>query len=147
MSVDTGTIVEGTVVKITNYGAFVELPDGRSGLVHIREIADTYVKDVRDYLKEQEKVKVKVLGLNERGKLDLSVKQALSPEERVARVRAKTSFEDKQKSTRLNSSHITISYAVFCLKKKKKKKKQKRIQKKTNLKRKNNNNHKTDNHT
>ena len=53
MSVDTGTIVEGTVVKITNYGAFVELPDGRSGLVHIREIADTYVKDVRDYLKEQ----------------------------------------------------------------------------------------------
>src|SRR5438094_7790326 len=81
MSVDTGTIVEGTVVKITNYGAFVELPDGRSGLVHIREIADTYVKDVRDYLKEQEKVKVKVLGLNERGKLDLSVKQALSRSE------------------------------------------------------------------
>lgn len=98
MSVEAGTIVEGTVVKITNYGAFVELPDGRSGLVHIREIADTYVKDVHDYLREQEKVKVKVLGLNERGKLDLSVKQALTPEERVARVRAKTSFEDKLKA-------------------------------------------------
>jgi len=98
MSVEAGSIVEGTVVKITNYGAFVELPDGRSGLVHIREIADTYVKDVRDYLKEREKVKVKVLGVNERGKLDLSVKQALSPEERVARVRAKTSFEDKMKA-------------------------------------------------
>src|SRR3989442_14108245 len=68
------------------------------GLVHIREIADIYVKDVRDYLKEQEKVKVKVLGLNERGKLDLSVKQALSPEERAARARAKTSFEDKLKA-------------------------------------------------
>lgn len=98
MSVDTGNIVEGTVVKITNYGAFVELPDGRSGLVHIREIADTFVKDVHDYLKEQEKVKVKVLGLNDRGKLDLSVKQALSPEERVARVRAKASFEEKMKA-------------------------------------------------
>jgi len=98
MSVEAGTIVEGTVVKITNYGAFVELPDGRSGLVHIREIADTYVKDVRDYLKEQEKVKVKVLGINERGKLDLSVKQALSPEERVARVRSKASFEEKMKT-------------------------------------------------
>ncbi len=98
MSVEAGSIVEGTVVKITNYGAFVELPDGRSGLVHIREIADTYVKDVHDYLKEQEKVKVKVLGLNERGKLDLSVKQALTSEERVARVRAKTSFEDKMKA-------------------------------------------------
>ncbi len=98
MSVDVGSIVEGTVVKITNYGAFVELPDGRSGLVHIREIADTYIKDVRDYLREQERVKVKVLGVNERGKLDLSVKQALSPEERVARARAKTSFEDKMKA-------------------------------------------------
>jgi S1 RNA binding domain protein len=98
MAVETGTIVEGTVVKITPYGAFVELPDGRSGLVHIREIADVYVKDVHDYLKEQEKVKVKVLGLNERGKLDLSVKQALSPEERALRSRSKTSFEDKLKA-------------------------------------------------
>ena len=98
MVVETGAVVEGTVVKITPYGAFVELPDGRSGLVHIREIADVYVKDVRDYLKEQEKVKVKVLGLNERGKLDLSVKQALSPEERAARARVKSSFEDKLKA-------------------------------------------------
>lgn len=98
MSVEVGAIVEGTVVKITNYGAFVELPDGKSGLVHIREIADIYVKDVRDYLKEQEKVKVKILGVNERGKLDLSVKQALSPEERAARAKTKTSFEDKLKA-------------------------------------------------
>jgi S1 RNA binding domain protein len=97
-TVTPGTIVEGTVVKITHYGAFVELPDGKSGLVHISEIADTYVKDVKDYLKEQDKVKVKILGLNEKGKLDLSVKQALSPEERVARARARTSFEDKLKA-------------------------------------------------
>ncbi len=95
---DVGSIVEGTVVKITHYGAFVELSEGKSGLVHISEIADTYVKDVRDYLKEQERVKVKVLGVNERGKLDLSVKQALSPEERVVRARAKVSFEDKLKA-------------------------------------------------
>lgn len=98
MDVDTGTIVEGTVVKITNYGAFVELPDGKSGLVHISEIADTYVKDVKDYLKEHDKVKVKILGLNEKGKLDLSVKQALSPDERQQRSRARTSFEDKLKA-------------------------------------------------
>ncbi len=98
MSVEVGTIVEGTVVKITHYGAFVELPDGKSGLVHISEIADTYVKDVKDYLKEQERVRVKILGVNERGKLDLSVKQALSPEERAARARARSSFEDKLKA-------------------------------------------------
>lgn len=98
MSVDVGTIVEARVVKITNYGAFVELPDGKSGLVHISEIADVYVKDVRDYLKERETVKVKVLGLNDKGKLDLSVKQALSSEERVARTREKKSFEEKLKA-------------------------------------------------
>jgi S1 RNA binding domain protein len=95
MSLEAGTIVEGTVVKITHYGAFVELSDGKSGLVHISEIADTYVKDVRDYLKEQDRVKVKVLGYNDKGKLDLSVKQALDPSERQARVRAKASFDEK----------------------------------------------------
>jgi S1 RNA binding domain protein len=95
MSLEAGTVLEGVVVKITHYGAFVELPDGKSGLVHISEIADTYVKDVRDYLKEQERVKVKVLGYNEKGKLDLSVKQALDPSERQARARAKASFEEK----------------------------------------------------
>src|SRR5207302_9558644 len=94
MSLETGTILEGIVVKITHYGAFVELPDGKSGLVHISEIADTYVKDVRDYLKEQEKVKVIVLGYNDKGKLDLSVKQALDPTERQSRVRAKAPFDE-----------------------------------------------------
>lgn len=98
MSVEAGAIVEGTVVKITHYGAFVELPDGKSGLVHISEIADTYVKDVKDYLRERERIRVKVLGVNEKGKLDLSVKQALSPEERTARVRSRASFEDKLKA-------------------------------------------------
>jgi S1 RNA binding domain protein len=95
MSLEAGTIVEGTVVKITHYGAFVELSDGKSGLVHISEIADTYVKDVREYLKEQDRVKVKVLGYNDKGKLDLSVKQALDPAERQARIRAKASFDEK----------------------------------------------------
>jgi S1 RNA binding domain protein len=98
MDLEPGSIVEGTVVKITNYGAFVELPDGKSGLVHISEIADTYVRDVRDYLKEHDRVKVKILGVNEKGKLDLSVKQALSPEERQARAKAKSSFEEKLKA-------------------------------------------------
>lgn len=93
MDVEVGSIVEGVVVKITHYGAFVELPDGKSGLVHISEIADTYVKDVRDYLKEQDRVKVKILGVNEKGKLDLSIKQAIPPEERAAKVRARSSFE------------------------------------------------------
>ncbi len=76
MSLEIGSIVEGVVTGIVNYGAFVRLPEGKTGLIHISEVADTYVKDVRDYLKEKDKVKVKILGVNEKGKYDLSLKQA-----------------------------------------------------------------------
>ncbi|MDR3540718.1 MAG: S1 RNA-binding domain-containing protein, partial [Desulfosporosinus sp.] len=50
MAIDVGSIVEGVVTGITNFGAFIELPDRVTGLVHISEVADAYVKDVRDYL-------------------------------------------------------------------------------------------------
>jgi S1 RNA binding domain protein len=97
-AVEAGQIVEGVVAKITTYGAFVDLPDGRSGLVHISEIADTFVRDIREYLREGQTVRVKILGLNERGKLDLSVKQALTPEERANRQKQRTTFEEKLKA-------------------------------------------------
>ncbi len=70
-----GAIVEGVVTGITNFGAFVELPGGAVGLVHISEVADAYVRDVNDYLKEQEKIKVKVINIDEKGKIGLSIKQ------------------------------------------------------------------------
>ena len=54
MSIEVGSIVEGVVTGITNFGAFVELPGGKVGLVHISEVADVYVKDVHDFLKEKE---------------------------------------------------------------------------------------------
>lgn len=77
MSLEVGSIVEGTVTGITNFGAFVQLPTGQTGLVHISEIADTYVHDVREHLKEQDKVKVKILSVNETGtKIGLSIRQA-----------------------------------------------------------------------
>src|SRR5207302_9715183 len=95
LSLEPAQLLEAILMKITHYRPVVEHPDGKSGLVHIAEIADTYVKDVRDYLKEQDKVKVKVLGYNDKGKLDLSVKQALDPAERQSRVRAKASFDEK----------------------------------------------------
>ncbi len=75
MSIEVGSIVEGVVTGITNFGAFVELPGGKVGLVHISEVADVYVKDVHDFLKEKEKIKVKVLTVDERGKIGLSIKQ------------------------------------------------------------------------
>ncbi|MEL1134815.1 S1 RNA-binding domain-containing protein [Desulfitobacterium sp. THU1] len=76
MAIAVGTIIEGVVTGITNFGAFVELPEKVTGLVHISEVADAYVKDVRDYLKEQDRVKVKVIHVDEKGKIGLSIKQA-----------------------------------------------------------------------
>lgn len=78
MSLKPGTIVDGVVVNITKFGAFVEV-EGKTGLVHISEVADNYVKDIREHLKEQDKVKVKVLTVDDSGKISLSIKQASVP--------------------------------------------------------------------
>ncbi len=96
MAIAVGSIVEGVVTGITNFGAFVELPDKVTGLVHISEVADAYVKDVRDYLKEQDRVKVKVIHVDEKGKIGLSIKQA-NPSIRSGRDRRQSmmSFEDR----------------------------------------------------
>jgi S1 RNA binding domain protein len=75
MTLQTGSILEGTVVNITNFGAFVEV-DGKTGLVHISEVSDTFVKNIRDHLKEKDKVKVKVISVDDNGKISLSIKQA-----------------------------------------------------------------------
>ncbi|SMC28323.1 S1 RNA binding domain protein [Clostridium acidisoli DSM 12555] len=79
MTLKAGTILEGTVINITNFGAFVDV-EGKTGLVHISEVADTFVKDIKDYLKEQDKVKVKVLAVDDGGKISLSIKQASIPQ-------------------------------------------------------------------
>ena len=75
MTLMAGNIVEGTVVNITNFGAFIEV-EGKTGLVHISEVADSYVKDIKEHLKEQDKVKVKVISIDDNGKISLSIKQA-----------------------------------------------------------------------
>ncbi|HOE56793.1 MAG TPA: S1 domain-containing RNA-binding protein [Bacillota bacterium] len=76
MPIEEGKVVEGIVSSITNFGAFIQLPEGKMGLVHISEIADTYVKDIRHFIKEKDKVKVKVLSIEKNGKINLSIKQA-----------------------------------------------------------------------
>ena len=79
---EQGEIIEGVVEGITNFGAFVKLADGRKGLVHISEVARGFVKDVNEYLAVGDQVQIKVLGADENGRLRLSIKQALAPEER-----------------------------------------------------------------
>ncbi len=74
MELTAGTILEGKVKSITNFGAFISLPENKTGLVHISEVANTYVSDIRQHLTEGQEVKVVVLS-NESGKLNLSMKR------------------------------------------------------------------------
>ncbi|MEE0061112.1 MAG: S1 RNA-binding domain-containing protein [Acutalibacteraceae bacterium] len=77
MAVEVGNILEGKVTGITDFGAFVDLPDGKSGMVHISEVAPTYVNKIADHLTEGQIVKVKVLNIAENGKISLSIKKAM----------------------------------------------------------------------
>lgn len=81
MAVEIGTILDGKVTGITNFGAFVELPDKTTGMVHISEVSQTYIKDIHEKLSEGDAVKVMVIDINEKGKIALSIKKALPPEE------------------------------------------------------------------
>ena len=82
MELTVGTIITGKVTSITKFGAFVALPDGKSGLVHISEVAGTFVSDVHDFLTQGQEVPVKVLSISPEGKISLSVKQAQPPKPR-----------------------------------------------------------------
>jgi S1 RNA binding domain protein len=77
MAIEVGSKLEGKVTGITHFGAFVELPGGGTGLVHISEIADNYVKDVNDHLKINDMVLVKVINVDKDGKIGLSIKQTV----------------------------------------------------------------------
>ena len=74
MELTVGAILEGKVKSITNFGAFVSLDENRVGLVHISEVANAYVSDIRQHLTEGQDVKVMVIG-NENGKINLSIKR------------------------------------------------------------------------
>lgn len=98
MALEVGAIVEGVVTGVTNFGAFVSLPGGETGLVHISEIADAYVRDINEYVRKNDRVKVKVLSVDSSGRIGLSIKRASStyrPRSAADARRSKASFEDK----------------------------------------------------
>lgn len=82
MQLEVGEILEGKVTGILKFGAFVDLGNGKSGMVHISEIASTYVNDIKDHVTEGQTVKVKIINIAEDGKISLSIKKALPREER-----------------------------------------------------------------
>ena len=94
MTIEVGSVLEGTVTGITKFGAFVDLPDKKVGLVHISEVANEYGKDVHDFLKVQDKVNVKVLSVDDKGKIGLSIKQT-QPAPEKKEFRPRTEFRPK----------------------------------------------------
>ena len=86
MSIEVGSKLQGKVTGITKFGAFVELPEGSTGLVHISEVADNYVKDINDHLKVGDQVEVKVLNVEKDGKIGLSIKKAKDQPEAPAKI-------------------------------------------------------------
>lgn len=85
MELSVGSIVDGKVTGITKFGAFVALPEGKSGLVHISEIAYSYVNEVSDHLQEGQEVKVKIIGIDQANRINLSIKQVTPPPQRSPR--------------------------------------------------------------
>ena len=77
MQLAIGDILEGKVTGITKFGAFVELGEGKTGMVHISEVSTDYVEDISQYLKKDQVVKVKVINITDEGKISLSIKKAM----------------------------------------------------------------------
>jgi len=94
---EIGKIYNGKVKGITQYGAFVDIDGGGTGMVHISEIANTFVNEIREHLTENQEVRVKVIGINEAGKVSLSIKKALEENGESAPVKKDSPKNEKPK--------------------------------------------------
>lgn len=84
MQLNIGDIVEGKITGIKEYGLFVDLGEGKSGMVHISEVACTYVSNIKEFVQEGQTVKMKVLNITEDGKISLSIKKAIEADKKTA---------------------------------------------------------------
>ncbi len=104
MQIEVGSILEGKVTGITKFGAFVDLCEGKSGMVHISEISNTYVENVSDFLKEGQTVKVKVIAINDAGKISLSIKKLAENSEDSSKQKQNNGKQQFQKRSQRGSS-------------------------------------------
>ena len=104
---EIGAIYDGKITGLTGFGAFVSLPDGKSGMVHISEVSNTFVKDIKDVLKEGQEVKVKVVGISPEGKSSLSITTAQEPSEEEKNSRKNDRPKgDRPKSDRPRNANV-----------------------------------------
>lgn len=115
MAIEVGTKLEGKVTGITHFGAFVEISEGLTGLVHISEIADNYVKDVNDHIKLEDRVKVKVIHVDKDGKIGLSIKQAIDRpvEDKPAKTEYRKPYNSQRNSSTGDTSRGNVNQPQF----------------------------------
>lgn len=102
VDLDIGDAVRAEVVSLKPYGAFVRLPDGEVGLIHISEVADEYVKDITEYLMIGQEVIAKIIGRNSEGKFNLSLKQVTKQDEAAAQYRIEMEELSKKRQALAN---------------------------------------------
>ena len=108
--IEVGATITGTVARIENYGAFLQLEDGRMGLVHISEIDRNYVRSVEEHLRMNDKVQAKVVAIKEDGKIDLSIKALQDPAPRMERRGRDPEFEQKLKRFMRQSEERQVDF-------------------------------------
>ena len=96
MEFTVGALLEGKVKSITKFGAFITLPENRTGMVHISEVASTFVNDIKDFLQEGQQVKVKIINIDQAGRINLSIKKAQPQEPRQQHERSDRGFAPRQ---------------------------------------------------
>ena len=101
MPVEVGEIVKGTITGVKKFGAFVKLPDGSTGLCHISEISNKYIKDIETHLTLQQEVDVKIIGVDKGGKINLSIKQTQSD----AQPQKSRSYQNKNAQRKFSPSN------------------------------------------
>ena len=107
MELAVGSIFQGKVMGITKFGAFVSLPENRTGMVHISEIAKTYVNDINEFVKVGDSVKTMITNISDEGKISLSIKRAEQQSEPAkAERRPKRAFSERQASNTIDSSFV-----------------------------------------
>ena len=109
MQLELGAILDGKVNGITSFGAFIDLPENKKGLVHISEVSNDYVKNISDYLKDGQDVKVKVININDKGEIRLSIKKASETEKEKKFSAGKGTFKNDQKPVKKQSFEDMMS--------------------------------------
>src|SRR5699024_1987135 len=109
MSIEVGSKLKGKVTGITNFGAFVELKKGTTGLVHISEVADTYVKDINEHLAVCDKINVKVTNVEKDGIIGLSIKKAKDPAKRCRSHKERPEYFDSLMNRFLKDSEDRLA--------------------------------------